>query len=338
MARCLERLDPAHYQGSDLHGLDRDWPETNCYNDVWIEVLSTLGHQPAAAFGFKLCQDFEGDQITIFKVRQSDLQRLYCIAVHELALYDTLLVHSLRQLQLGRLVLVEVDAFYLPDTKSYRTEHTKTTIGINAIDSAARTLEYFHGPGYFSLNNADFDGILGIRQPVGSVSLFPYAEFVRFLGPSRPDNLVAADAISILQDYRDQVPEASPIVAFRRGLERHCDGLAEGTIDFDAYAFNTVRQLGANFELMASHFDWLTKSGLIDLAAPSASARRISTLSKTLLFQLARLASRRKTRDFNVILDDLGQAYADTLGHVHERLGSRERVNGLSFEPFLESM
>ena len=40
------------------------------------------------------------------------------------------------QLALGRPAIVEVDAFYLPDTAgtSYRAAHVKTSIGIQAID------------------------------------------------------------------------------------------------------------------------------------------------------------------------------------------------------------
>ena len=35
-----------------LHGLERNWPETNCYVDLWIEVLHADGREPTAALAF----------------------------------------------------------------------------------------------------------------------------------------------------------------------------------------------------------------------------------------------------------------------------------------------
>ena len=52
----------------------RIWPETNCYVDLWIEVLAAAGFTPEAMLGFTLTQDFEGDQFTFFKVPLEDLE------------------------------------------------------------------------------------------------------------------------------------------------------------------------------------------------------------------------------------------------------------------------
>ena len=43
--------DPAAYRAHELHGPSRMWQETNCYVDLWIEVLSALGHDPHAMLG-----------------------------------------------------------------------------------------------------------------------------------------------------------------------------------------------------------------------------------------------------------------------------------------------
>jgi len=39
-------LDPAAYTPSALHHPDRTFPETNCYVDLWIELLHALGIDP----------------------------------------------------------------------------------------------------------------------------------------------------------------------------------------------------------------------------------------------------------------------------------------------------
>ena len=69
------------------------------------------------------------------------------------------------QLALGRLAIVEVDAFYLPDTAgtSYRCEHVKTSIGIQALDPEARRLGYFHNAGYYELAGEDFTGVFRLQ-------------------------------------------------------------------------------------------------------------------------------------------------------------------------------
>ena len=83
--------------------------------------------------GFTLTQDFEGDQFTFFKPRLADLERSMACGVEELSLYDRLDEHVARQVARGRVVLVEVDGYHLPDTRgvTYRIDHSKTTIGVN---------------------------------------------------------------------------------------------------------------------------------------------------------------------------------------------------------------
>ena len=65
---------------------------------------------------------FEGDQWTFCKPTATELLELYGLRVEELTLWRSLREHVAVQLGLGRLVLVEVDAFHLPDTAgvSYR--------------------------------------------------------------------------------------------------------------------------------------------------------------------------------------------------------------------------
>ncbi len=77
MPMVFPGLDPETYSVHALHSQERMWPETNCYVDLWIEVLNALGLAPEAMLGFTLTQDFEGDQFTFFKVPLEDLEALY---------------------------------------------------------------------------------------------------------------------------------------------------------------------------------------------------------------------------------------------------------------------
>jgi len=143
-------LDPGSYSASALHQPDRTFPETNCYVDIWIELLHALGVDPASAMAFACTVDFEGDQWTFFKPPAEDLERLYGIDVHEMQLYRPVVDHVVEQLNAGRTIIIEADAFYMPDrvATSYRNAHVKSSIAIEALDPERERLRYFHGPGF----------------------------------------------------------------------------------------------------------------------------------------------------------------------------------------------
>ena len=88
MTAVFPSLRPDGYRPHALHSSERIWPETNCYVDLWIEVLNAMRLPPEAMLGFTLTQDFEGDQFTFFKVPLEDLESLYGIRVTELAIFD----------------------------------------------------------------------------------------------------------------------------------------------------------------------------------------------------------------------------------------------------------
>ena len=48
MTSVFAGIDPDAYKPHALHSGERMWPETNCYIDLWIEVLSTFGVAGAA--------------------------------------------------------------------------------------------------------------------------------------------------------------------------------------------------------------------------------------------------------------------------------------------------
>ena len=178
----VARLDPATYRPHSIHGADRAWAETNCYTDLVVELTHALGFEPVAMLPYTLAIDFEGDQWTFFKPATHDLWELYGFDVQELAIWRQLGQHVAEQVEAGYPVLVEVDAFHLPDTAgtAYRLAHSKTTIGVNDIDLPRERLGYFHNAGYFMLEGEDFRELLQVGGAPHARVLPPYVEFIKW--------------------------------------------------------------------------------------------------------------------------------------------------------------
>jgi hypothetical protein len=319
MQACIPEISVATYRPSSLHDGGRDWPETNCYTDVWIEILHARGSDPTAALGFTVAQDFEGDHFTFFKYPPEDLEALYGARVAELAIYDSVEAQVVEQVARGRLTLVEVDSFYLPDTQGagYRQEHGKTTIAINSISPGLLSLDYFHGPGFYSLSGSDYQGALGLLPSQIDVHMpHPYAEFVKF-APNAPLTVSAGQAVRLLRRHLAQRPPNNPLVAFQQRLTEQAELVAMRPASFfHKYAFNTFRQVGANFELLASHLAWLAANGEADLDMAEAACRQISAEAKIMQFQLARAVARKKTDGLATRLEPLVEAYDVVIGEL----------------------
>lgn len=307
---------PAH-AAHPLHGQDRAWPETNCYVDLWIELLHHHGLAPEAMLGFTVKQDFEGDQFTFFKPSMAEIEALYGLRLDELAVYDGLERHALIQAARGSVVMVEVDAIFLPDTAgtTYGREHSKTTIGILALDKAGRHLDYLHNAGRFTLSGADYDGIFA------ETTLPPYAEFVRQVADPVPVARLPHVALDLLRTNLRNAPRRNPVRAFAGALAETGDGLVVRPLSvFHKYAFNTTRQLGANFEMLGSHLAWLTASGAGDFTAAAESATRLGSEAKAFQFQLARAFAKRSAAGLPQRLDKAAETYDEVFAGLRTTL------------------
>lgn len=319
MASVFQGLDPAAYKPHALHDSERMWPETNCYIDLWIEVLSSLKLPPEAMLGFTLTQDFEGDQFTFFKVPLEDLEALYGVRCTELAIYDKVQNHVAEQIGRGRLCLVEMDSFFMPDTQGvgYRREHGKTTVAINRLDMQGRTLDYFHNGGFFQLSSEDFDGLFQLHLTNEDLPFLPYTEFAKFPEKAPGEAAIRQTARQLLSFHFHRRPLANPIRAFAEVFPAQVEAVAERPFGFfHKYAFNTLRQLGANFELAGSHFDWLST----DLSEAVAEARQISETAKSVQFQLARAITRKKFEPLRTALDPAADAWDSMMSELERKL------------------
>jgi uncharacterized protein DUF1839 len=285
-------LDPAAYTPSALHHPDRTFLETNCYVDLWIELLHALGIDPASAMAFACTIDFEGDQWTFFKPPPEDLIRLYGIDVHEMQLYRPTVDHVIEQLQAGRTMIIEADSFYMPDraATSYRRAHVKSSIAIEAIDAAGERLRYFHGPGYYELSGEDYRGVFRLGRDFSDDVLPPYTEVVRFdAGPRLKGGDLRRAAYEMLGRQLRLRPQRNPWLAFGERLSRDLPDLLAGTdTNYHAYAFATVRQCGAAFEVARSFVGWLADLSSAHAGAAADALGRQVNGAKALLYRLAR--------------------------------------------------
>lgn len=311
--QALWGLEPTTYRPHALHDDARAWPQTSCYVDVWIELLHARGVDPHALLAFVVATDFEGDQWTFLRPPHADLERLLGAEVQELNLWQPLPQHAREQLARGRILVVDMDTFWLPDTRgvSYQLVHGKSAIAIEAIDEAGERLRYFHNAGFYELAGADYRAAL--RVDVGGVAaaldpsvLSPYCELVWWPGGRTPTR---AESRATLVRHAARRPRANPVeaMAARFAARDQAWLLTHGMPGLHQWAFGTLRMCGGAFELAASYLRWLDEPGLRSAADEFAA---IATGCKALQFKLARAVNGKRAFDAAPVFAELAAAWA----------------------------
>ena len=323
MTKQVFPLSPDSYQRHVIHTRERHWAETNCYVDVWIELLHAWGFDPVAALPFTLAIDFEGDQWTFFKFPHTDLRSLYGLDVQELAIWQPLVEHVDEQVGLGRPVLVELDSYYLPDTEgtAYRRAHVKSTVAAIEIDIKQQRLGYFHGQGYYELHGEDFVNVFRLAGPVDPAMLPPYVEFVkrRHSRTIETGNL-AKTSVELLKEQLELIPEMNPFEKFKPRFAADLEWLTNESLDvFHQYSFATLRQFGASYEMAALYLDWLSAHDVAGLETARDAFLQLSNGAKTLQFQLARAMARKKPLSLTPV-DDMAETWQTAMTHLQSRI------------------
>lgn len=305
----ISEASPRH----PIHTQERNWAETNCYCDVWIELLHGWGFDPVAALPFTVGIDFEGDQWTFFKFPLSDLETLYGLDVQELLIWRPMTQHLYEQVRLGRPVLIELDSFYLPDTEgtAYRREHVKTTVAVVEVDLKQHRLGYFHGQGFYHLDGEDFTQILRQVDRPNPELLPPYVEFIKRNENHRLSRrTLAQTSLSLLRRHLQRLPDENPFEKFKESFAADLKWLAGAPLEiFHQYSFATLRQFGACYELTATYLQWLEQHGVPGFEAAQISFAELSAAAKSMQFQLARSMARKKPLDLSAI-DAMSQAWS----------------------------
>jgi hypothetical protein len=300
------RMRARRHHAHALHRGERIWHDGASLIDMWIELLHGHGLEPRAALAFTIAQDFEDDQFTLGRLPPEDIEKLYGLQVQELSVFDSLEERALVQTRRANTVLMDVDAFFLPDTRadSYHREHAKTTIGIDVIDPDARRLGYFHHTGYHLLDGDDYDGVL---KPM---ALFPHVEFVKRVRDALKGTPLAEVSADLLCAHLLRRPLHNPVTRWRAAFPAHVDTMLErGEAYTRLYASNVMRQLGTNFELLAHYLQWMRDQGFDIPAQTHISARKIASESMVMQCRLARALSRGKRELCDASFDVIEDAY-----------------------------
>lgn len=304
-------LDPSTYQPHLLHDTGALYPLTNCWADIVIEVLHAHGDEPLACLGAALSIDHEGDQFTFFKPRAQDLEDLYGVDIHEMQPYRDLRQQIADQLKRRRTVIVETDAWWLPDTAgdSYRREHVKTSIAVAQLD--AERLVYFHNGGLYALDGEDFAHTL-----TNGPALPPYVELVRFdAGPGLAGTDLLAAARDLLPVHLSRRPATNPFTSFLSQVEAELPLLGElDEQQVHGLAFATTRMAGAAAVLSAAHVRWVLGE---KADAAAACLDKVAAATRTLTVRFAR----RRSFDPQPLVDGMAQDWTEALERLDELAG-----------------
>ena len=298
------KLDPARYVRHEIHGPGRSWAETNCYMDVLIELIHSLGFDPVAALPITVSIDFEVDQWTFFKYAHADLFDMYGLEIQELNPWLSLARHVESQVEAGRPVLVELDSFFLPDThgSAFEIAHVKSTVAVNEINVDGCHMGYFHGQGYYELDGKNFRDIFQLDGLVHDRMLPPYIEILKLHQSSTEVSRKALleSSIKALRRELGKLPKQNPFEKFSTRFITDLEWLKSEPIEtFHTYSFATLRQYGACYELVETYLKWLASQGESGLDTVAETFAEISNISKAFQFKLARSLARKKELDLS---------------------------------------
>lgn len=95
---------------------------------------------------------------------------------------------------------------------------------------------------------------------------------------------------------------------------------------FHTYAFSTLRQAGANFELLASYLAWLPNRTNPALERARLAAEAIAAGTKVMQFQFARASARGKVPDVTDSIRQLANDYDIALDSIMNGFVARGAV------------
>lgn len=304
-------VGPESFRPHPIHATERIWSETNCYVDLWVELIHVLGADPRPAMASVLDAGFDGLQWSFVKPQSEDLRELYGIHVNEMNVWKPFREHVIDNLMHGRLSTVEVDSHWLPDTAgtTYRSGHGKTTIVPLMIDPSQRTMVYLHNSGCYELSDEDFAGVLGIDEH--APLLPPYVEQVAVdlsrldAGPTAGDG----DIATIRAHFARRAP-GNPVADLGRQLITDVEWVQSAGPDaFHLWSFGTFRQLGATAEIAADVARYLVERGVVDAGAAVDPFISVAAAAKSGQFRMAR-AARGRSVDLTESVDAMADGWA----------------------------
>ena len=306
-------VDVAQFRPHLMHAGTRVWNQTNCYLDLWIELLHAAGIDPAPAAAVALGTDFDGTQWSFAKFTPEDLRVLYGIEIAELNVWRPVIDHVVEEMARGRLLTVEVDSFWLPDTAGtdYHQAHGKTTIVVNEVDLDTPRIGYFHNDGYFEASGDDVSQLFHLEGRDPRV-LVPYVEVIRWdaahqATPERSTTVFAA--------HLRRAPDDNPVARLAEQVRADRSWLATAGMDtFHRWSFGVLRQCGSAAELAADACRHAAGLGVGGAGAAATDFAEVAVAAKAAQFRLARVVRGREA-DLGS-LDTMVEHWAAGMAHL----------------------
>lgn len=324
VSTLVERISattPDSLRPHSMHATERIWSETNCYVDLWVELLHLLGADPRPALASVLDARFDGLQWSFVKPQAEDLRDLYGLHVNEMNVWKPFREHLSDNLLHGYLSTVEVDSHWLPDTAgtSYRNDHGKTTIVPLAIDAEARSMTYLHNAGCYALDGDDFDGVLGVgeRAPM----LPPYLEQIAIDVDRLGAGATVGDRdLEIIRGHFARRASGNPAAELGERVTTDIEWVqSAGPEAFHLWSFGTFRQMGATAEIAADVARYLVERGIGDAAAAVDPFLAVATAAKSAQFRMAR-AARGRSVDLSESVDTFSAGWAEAISALDAAL------------------
>jgi len=230
--------------------------------------------------------------------------------VQELNVWRSIAEHTIEYVGAGKMISTEADAFWLPDTAGtdYQRTHTKTTIVIQDFDLERQRMGYFHNAGYYALEGEDFRQLFRVGKAPDPTFMPLFAEAIRSdRMVKRPTAELRETARRLLARHVGRRPADNPVVRFGKRFATDLPWVTEKGLPFyHAWAFATVRQLGAAMELLQLHLAWLDDPALLAAAEPFG---KISATAKAFILKAARAVNAKRALDASPMFDEMAQAW-----------------------------
>ena len=135
-------------------------------------------------------------------------------------------------------------------------------------------------------------------------------------------------SLELWRRHLSRRPKTNPVLRFHQRFEQDLPSIqAKGLGHYHAWAFGTIRQLGAAFELAALNLKWLTDNGVRGLETASAAFERISGANKTFILKGARVTNSKKAFDSTPMFEEMAQSWANGINALEAAL-QNERASG----------
>ncbi len=172
-----------------------------------------------------------------------------------------------------------------------------------------KQLGYFHNAGYFWLEGEDFIKTFRLDADPNTPALPLFAELVRLDRVVRlSDSELVARSTDQLRAWLARRPETNPVQRLGQYFAQELDLIrSRGLGYYHGFAFSTLRQLGAGYELTAEYLRWLERNAPKGYEPAARAFEEISNTTKALILKGARAANSKKPADFGPVFSEMAQ-------------------------------